>query len=584
MTCRDRILSEDFQDFLTYYILPEGTLEEEVSGGAFCSVPVSGRLWSVYFNRRSLPPLSFSGYQYRYVTELYGLAEEFVWGAQGQRFDPQPLNAGGITQLQGEPLFLTGRNVVIGFADTGIDYRSPVFRRQDGSSRILAIWDQTDQTGTPPEGFYYGSEYTREQIDDALSLENPLEAVPVTDENGHGTRMASAAAGSAINDGIDFLGAAPDADIVVVKLKQAKRYLLDFYLIPEGVPAYESNDIVLAVKYLNSFAVPFVRPVCICLGIGRSFGDHRSNSALSRYLSEVSSDINRVAVVSGGNEGNTAHHYAGTVLERESEEIEVRVGEGTRGFLMEIWGNLPSYFSVMVRSPGGEEIPVLNSRLEREVEYSFIYGRSRIRIDYQLNDPATGSEVAVIRLEEPAAGIWTFRLVQESSGYGAFQMWLPIRQFVEGSVEFLRPDPDSTLTSPSYAQDVLGVSAYNSRNNSFYVNSGRGFALDGRIKPELAAPGVDLSVASGTLRGSAVVASASGTSLAAAIAAGGCAQLLQWCVPDGNYPDINGTGLISFLVRGAARDAAQSYPNRTFGFGRLDMAGVFDWIAGIGRG
>ena len=584
MTCRDRILSEDFQDFLTYYILPEGTLEEEVSGGAFCSVPVSGRLWSVYFNRRDLPPLSFSGYQYRYVTELYGLAEEFVWGAQGQRFDPQPLNASGITQLQEEPLSLTGRNVVIGFADTGIDYRSPVFRRQDGSSRILAIWDQTDQTGTPPEGFYYGSEYTREQINEALSLENPLEAVPVTDENGHGTRMASAAAGSAINEGIDFLGAAPDADIVVVKLKQAKQYMLDFYLIPEGVPAYESNDIVLAVKYLNSFAVPFVRPVCICLGIGRSFGDHRSNSALSRYLSEVSSDINRVAVVSGGNEGNTAHHYAGTVLERESEEIEVRVGEGTRGFLMEIWGNLPSYFSVMVRSPGGEEIPVLNSRLEREVEYSFIYGRSRIRIDYQLNDPATGSEVAVIRLEEPAAGIWTFRLVQEASGYGAFQMWLPIRQFVEGSVEFLRPDPDSTLTSPSYAQDVLGVSAYNSRNNSFYVNSGRGFALDGRIKPELAAPGVDLSVASGTLRGSAVVASASGTSLAAAIAAGGCAQLLQWCVPDGNYPDINGTGLISFLVRGAARDAAQSYPNRTYGFGRLDMAGVFDWIAGIGRG
>ena len=581
MTCRDMILSEEYQDFLTYYILPEGTLEEEVSGDAFCFVPVSGRLWSVYFNRQNLPPLSFSGYQYRYVTELYGLAVEFVWGTKGQRFDPQPLNASGITELQGEPLFLTGRNVVIGFADTGIDYRSPVFRRQDGSSRILAIWDQTDQSGTPPEGFYYGSEYTREQIDAALSLENPLEAIPVTDENGHGTRMASVAAGSAVNGGLDFLGAAPDADIVVVKLKQAKRYLLDFYLVPEGVPAYESNDIVLAVKYLNSFAIPFIRPVCICLGIGRNFGDHRSNSALSRYLSEVGSDVNRVVVVSGGNEGNAAHHYAGTVTERESEEIEVRVGEGTRGFLMEIWGNLPSYFSVMVRSPGGEEIPVISSRLEQEVEYSFIYGRSRIH--YQLNDLATGSEVAVIRLEEPAAGVWTFRLVQESAGYGAFHMWLPIRQFVEGTVEFLRPSPDTTLTSPSYAEDVLAVSAYNSRNNSFYINSGRGFAMDGRIKPELAAPGVELSAAAGMLRGGAVVSTASGTSLAAAITAGGCAQLLQWCVPDQNYPDINGTGLISFLVRGAARDASQSYPNRLFGFGRLDMAGVFDWIAGIGR-
>ena len=584
MTCRDMILSEEFQDFLTYYILPEGTLEEEVSSDAFCLVPVSGRLWSVYFNRQNLPPLSFSRYQYRYVTELYGLADEFVWSAQGQSFDPQPLNASGITELQRAPLFLTGRNVVIGFADTGIDYRNPVFRRQDGSSRILAIWDQTDQTGTAPEGFYYGSEYTREQINEALSLENPLEAVPVTDDNGHGTRMASAAAGSAVNDGLDFLGAAPEADIVVVKLKQAKQYLLDFYLIPEGVPAYESNDIVLAVKYLNSFAVPFDRPVCICLGIGRSFGDHMANSALSRYLSEVSSDINRVVVVSGGNEGNTAHHYAGTVTERESEEIELRVGEGTRGFLMEIWGNLPSYFAVKVRSPGGEEIPVISSRLEQEVEYSFVYGRSRIRIDYRLNDLATGSEVAVVRLEEPAAGVWTFQLVQESAGYGAFHMWLPIRQFVDGSVEFLRPNPDSTLTAPAYAEDVLGVSAYNSRNNSFYVNSGRGFALDGRIKPELAAPGVDLSVASGMLRGSTVVASASGTSLAAAVMSGACAQFLQWCVQDGNYPDINGTSLINFFVRGAARDASQSYPNRTFGFGKLDVAGVFDWIAGIVRG
>ena len=291
-----------------------------------------------------------------------------------------------------------------------------------------------------------------------------------------------------------------------------------------------------------------------------------------------------MVVVSGGNEGNSAHHYAGTIIDRESEDIELRVGEGTKGFLMEIWGNLPSYFAVMVRSPGGEEIPVISSRLEREVEYSFVYGRTRIRIDYQLNDLAAGGEVAVLRLEEPAAGVWTFRLVQEAEGYGAFHMWLPLRQFVEGTVEFLRPSPDTTLTSPSYAQDVLAVSAYNSRNNSFYVNSGRGFALDGRIKPELTAPGVDISVAAGRLQGSALIGTASGTSLAAAITAGACAQLFQWCVPDQNYPDINGTGLINFLVRGAARDASQSYPNRTFGFGRLDVAGVFDWLAGIMRG
>lgn len=585
MTCKEKVLSEGFQDLLTYYLLPEGERQDGQNGEISCSIPVTDRLRSVYYDRRLLPPLSFADFKYRYVTELYGLMDDFVPEAADRRFQPQPLVKSGITAVMRPPLGLTGRNVTVGFVDTGIDYRNPVFRKKDGTTRILAIWDQTDQSGPPPQGLIYGTEYTREQINRALASENPLELVPVTDEIGHGTRMASAAVGSALNEGLDFLGAAPDADIVVVKMKQAKQYLRDYYMLPDGVPAYEANDIVLGVKYLDSFAVPLARPMVICLGVGRSFGDHVENSALSQYLSFVSTDVSRLVVVPGGNEGNSAHHYAGTLSANGRDEAELRVAEGTRGFLMEIWGQLPGLFSITIRSPGGEVIPPVSSRLDQSLEYTFVYDKTRIRIEYQPADPVTGSQVAVLRFEGPSPGIWTLTVQQEGGEEGDFHMWLPIRQFVEGSAAFLRPTPETTLTSPSYASAVLTVTAYDSRNDSFYINSGQGFGVNGRIKPELCAPGVNVSVAVGMLRGRTLVGTDTGTSMAAAITAGACAQLFQWAVEGERMRDINGVGIKNYLVRGAAKDAAYQYPSRQWGFGRLDMEGTFDWIAGIlGRG
>lgn len=382
MTCKEKILSEDYMDLINYFILPEGSVQG--NDDVFCYIPINERFLSIYYSRAVLPPLEVSSYFYRYIPRLYGLMDLFVPEALDRNFDPQPLIRSGISFVQKEPLNLTGRNVVLGFADTGIDYRNPVFRREDGSTRILAIWDQSVQTGTPPDGLIYGSEYTREQINEALQLDNPLELVPVTDDIGHGTAMASAAAGSALNGGIDFLGAAPDADIVVVKLKQAKQFLRDYYMTPPGVPAYGTNDIMLAVKYLSSFCIPFHRPAVICLGVGSSFGDHTGNSALSQYISTVGTQINQVVVVAGGNEGNSAHHFSGHIDGTGSVNVEIRVSEGTKGFLLEAWGSVPDFFSISVRSPGGEVIPPVSGRLGQSLEYTFVYEKTRIRLDYQL--------------------------------------------------------------------------------------------------------------------------------------------------------------------------------------------------------
>ena len=580
MTCKEKILSEDYMDLINYFILPEGIVQG--NDDVFCYIPINERFLSIYYSRAVLPPLEVSSYFYRYIPRLYGLMDLFVPEALDRNFDPQPLIRSGISFVQKEPLNLTGRNVVLGFADTGIDYRNPVFRREDGSTRILAIWDQSVQTGTPPDGLIYGSEYTREQINEALQLDNPLELVPVTDDIGHGTAMASAAAGSALNGGIDFLGAAPDADIVVVKLKQAKQFLRDYYMTPPGVPAYGTNDIMLAVKYLSSFCIPFQRPAVICLGVGSSFGDHTGNSALSQYISTVGTQINQVVVVAGGNEGNSAHHFSGHIDGTGSVNVEIRVSEGTRGFLLETWGSVPDFFSISVRSPGGEVIPPVSGRLGQSLEYTFVYEKTRIRLDYQPVEAETGKEVAVLRFENPTQGIWTVIVIREGgNGSGNFNMWLPIRQFINGTAEFLQPNPETTLTSPSFAQPPMAVTAYNSRNNSFYYNSGQGFGADGEIKPDLSAPGVDISVATGTIQGRTVVGTGTGTSLAAALTAGAAAQFMQWAVVEYNSPYAGGVSTRNYFLRGAARDAAYTYPSRQWGMGRLDMEGVFNWIAGI---
>ena len=565
MDCRDMIVSEDYMGILLDY-LPG---EQERSGDWYCYKQIDGALGVYYMEIARAMPLSPANYLYRYIPQLYGLGG---FPAMGSReFDAGPLEVSGILAQQQPPLELTGRSVVMAFLDTGISYENPVFRFSDGSSRILAIWDQTDQSGTAPEGIGYGSEYTRKKINEALFSEDPFSVVPERDENGHGTAMASVAAGSRLQEGTAFTGAAPDADIVVVKLRPAKRYLREFYQVAEEVPAYSADDIMFAVKYVQQFAVPLYRPLVICLGTGTSLGSHTGGSLLSEYLQSIAARISHAVVIGGGNEGNTAGHFRAALKEEETK-AEIRVGENVRGFTAELWGTLPAVFRISVRSPGGELIPETDFRLGASVDYTFVYEKTRVRIDYMTNETNTGNELILLRFTLPSPGVWTVsvRGLRSLSG-SIFDLWLLPKQFLDGEVSFLAPDPDVTLTMPSYAEDAVTVTSYNSGNGSFFYRSGRGFSRMGKIKPDLAAPGVGVSTVNGPY---------SGGSMAAALTAGAVAQMFQWCVYENNYRRISGRGIRSFLSRGAQRQEQGEYPSRLWGYGRLDMRRTFDEIAG----
>ena len=573
MDCKERILSNDYADGVVDFPI-ERVIGE---GDDACYIKLDDRFYTAYQNRTLTMDFPGSTFRYQYTPKVYGLMETPIPGmGRSAIFDPSALVESGIRQLQGQPLNLTGAGTIVGIIDTGIEYTNAAFRNANGESRILAIWDQTIQDGTPPEGLYFGTEYTREDINRALVSENPQEAVRTNDPLRHGTVMAGIAAGSVVNGGSTYIGAAPEADIVIVKLKESKSYLREYFFVPEGVPAYEESDIMLGVSYVNRMAREFSRPVIICLGIGTNMGDHAGNSILGRYLNSVAELRSRVVVVCGGNEGSAGHHFTWTFPPGEDaveyRDVEVRVGEGEAGFMLEFWGNAADVFNISVRTPGGEMVPPIRLGVEQGNTYEFVFERTILTVQSVLVEPGSGEQFILFRLSEPTPGIWTFRVTTVGEVYnGTFHMWLPITQFLRSNTYFLEASPDTTITEPGMAENVITVSNYNYVNDSFYLESGRGFSRVGNIRPDLAAPGVNVPTLYGNRTGS---------SLSAAITAGGAAQFMQWAVVEGNSPLAETEEVKKFFIKGAKRMPGLDYPNREWGYGTLNVLGAFERIRG----
>lgn len=485
--------------------------------------------------------------------------------------DMEALAQAGIAQVQNLPgLELTGEGVMVAFVDTGIHYEDPVFRNLDGSSRIFRIWDQTVQEGTPPEGLLYGSEYTREMINEALRLDNPQDLVPSTDQNGHGTFVASVACGGG-NPENRFLGAAPEADIVMVKLKEAKQYLRDYYFIAEGQPCFQENDVMAALYYLRQIVRQQQRPMVICMALGSSFGGHSGATPLAAYM-EVMANIPMISFTVGtGNEADKRHHYLGEVRDESGEEFEVNVSAGTDGFVMELWTEIPNIFSVSIISPTGDRSGRMPVR-ERTGTYDFVFEQTRVTVNYHILAQRTNAEVIFLKFERPLAGIWRVRAEPVQLENGRFHVWLLQQEFLRGDVHFLRPSPDYTIMEPGNIYSAAVSAFYNGADNSIAVSSGRGYTRLNAIKPDFAAPGV--GVTGVNLRGQFVARS--GSSISAAITAGAEALLAEWLSRQGVFLD--SVQFKNLLILGAVRRRDRMYPNREWGNGELNLYQTFEAI------
>ncbi|QHQ59815.1 S8 family serine peptidase [Anaerocolumna sedimenticola] len=458
--CGDRIISEDYADLLIEY----RRFPQELSNiPDSCSNVINESHAVVYAPIDRLPNDIIQAIGYFVLPTLFGLA------------DTGSLEASGITRLLNIPSFgLSGQGVLVGFIDTGIDYTHPAFINADGTTRILSIWDQSIQTGPSPNTYYYGTEYTREQINLALANEDPISIVPSVDEIGHGTSLAGITAGNPSPEN-NFSGIVPSADIVVVKLKQAKRFLRNFFMVKEDAISFQENDIMFGVRYLIDIARELNRPIAICIGLETNQGSHDGRGALSSYLSLLGDQAGIAIAVAVGNEGNTGHHFRG-VIERggqQSEVLELRVGADNEGFTMEFWGDSPGTFSLDILSPTGEYIPRIPARIGETRVVRFIFEETVINIDYLLLEQQTGDQLILLRFVNPTEGIWRFRVYSSGDLTSTFNVWLPIQNFMTSEAVFIQPDPDYTVTSPGNAIIPIVVTAYDYRNNSLYLNASR---------------------------------------------------------------------------------------------------------------
>jgi subtilisin family serine protease len=561
LDCREYVLNEEYADF----IVESGPVFEGFMAiPNTCYTPINNTYSVVYVPIKNLPINLIQLYGYHIYPKCFGLLDT---GSQ---------EVSGVAKIRNIPtLDFRGQGILIGIIDTGIDYIHSAFRHADGTTKIFSIWDQTIQTGPSPEGFLYGTEYTQEQINMALQHTDPLSIVPSVDDDGHGTFLAGIAVGSP-NEANNFSGVVPNSEIVVIKMKQAKHFIREFFFIPPNAKCYQETDIMLAINYLISISKRLQRPLSICIGFGTSQGSHDERGTLSSYLSSIA-DVAGVSVsIAGGNEGNSRHHFENTIFSEDNfTTVELKVGSNEGGFSMELWGEAPSTYSIDILSPTGEYIPRIPARIGETRKIRFIFEKTTIYIDYQFLEVQTGDQLILIRFNSPTEGIWKFRVYSSVNLNSHFHIWLPMSNFINGETYFMQPSPETTLTSPGNTSIPIVLTAYDYTNQSLYINASRGFTRTNNVSPDLTAPGVNLigpapnnSYRTGT-----------GTSIAAAYTAGIAAILLEWSFVRNNIL-LDSLMVKNYLIRGARRDPNISYPNNEWGYGIIDIYGTFNSLRG----
>lgn len=520
----------------------------------------------VHVLRTDMDPCSLGGQPYNSFPALFTLESTIS------------IEKSGIGTVQRNPfLNLYGRGVMVGVIDTGIDYLHEAFRNNDGTTRIQSIWDQTIQTGTPPEGFTFGSEYNRDTINQALLSEDPRSIVPSVDSNGHGTAIASIIAGKP-NQDETFTGVVPESDLVIVKLKEAKQNLKELFFVRPDAYCFQESDILLGTRYLQAVAQRIGRPIIICIALGSSQGGHDGRGVLSSYLTYLVQLPGIGVTVSAGNEGNKRRHYFNsTTTPPLYHDFELRIGENEPYLWMEIWPYAPERISIDVSSPNRESTQRVFPTISECRRFDFIFTQSVVWVNNIVLEEETGDQLILIRFQNPASGVWYFRAQSVGNEPFSFHCWLPSGDLISNDTFFLNPNPDTTITSPGNGVNQLTVTAYNQLTDSILAESSRGYARNGLVEPDIAAPGFELPCAvPGNLYGTAT-----GTGAASAHAAGIVAMVMEWAVPRGNYPSMTGNDINRLIIRGARRTTTETYPNNVWGYGQIDINNLFQGLTNI---
>lgn len=455
-----------------------------------------------------------------------------------------------INEVQDVHFSLFGQGVLIAVIDSGIDYTLQNFRKADGTTRIRSLWDQSLNTkeGSPPKGYEYGREYTKEEIDRALKAEEKegFEAVPSVDRSGHGTAVAGIAA-----------GVAKESELLVVKLGSPS---------PEGFP--RTTELMTGIDFVIRKALEYQMPVVVNISFGNTYGPHNGTSLLERFIDDISNIWKSSICIGAGNEAASAGHTFGTLLEDQEEVVELAVQRNQPSLNIQIWKAYTDVADIALISPSGIRIGPIQEVLGPQ---RFTAGETEILLYYGEPSPySTAQEIFIDFL--PAEdyvdpGVWKIVLSPRKIVSGEYEMWLPSEEALNQGTGFLFPQEGRTITIPATAGRAVSVGAYNARTLVYADFSGRGYVREGiAVKPDLAAPGVNISAPAA----GGGMAEFTGTSFAVPFVAGGAALLMEWGIVRGNDPYLYGEKIKAYLRRGAKPlPGFTNYPNPQVGYGAL---------------
>ncbi len=465
-----------------------------------------------------------------------------------------------IPPVQRPPYSLTGQGILVGIVDSGIDIFHPDFRKEDGTTRIVGLWDQTltPEEGSgqaPPEGYQRGVYFSEEDINTILQNESRS---PTQDRSGHGTHVAGIAAGNGRASRGENRGVAYEADILVVKLGSPTA---------EGFP--QTAQLMQGIDFCVRMSIRRNEPLALNLSYGNNYGSHTGTSLIETYLDTVANMGRTTICVGSGNEGNLARHAAVELMMGMNSLIEFVVAPGEYNLAIQIWKQYTDSFQIRLTSPSGDEI-ILGEDLQGMYRY-VIDGTELL---WYFGDPAPYSIVQEIYFEllpegvssNIRSGVWKIVFIPKMVVDGQIDLWMPSGSSINRETGFLISDADRTLTIPSTASRPITVGAYNGDTDSYAPFSGRGYVCCGWVKPDLVAPGVDILSCS---PGGGYV-SRTGTSMACPFVTGSAALLMQYGIVEGRDPYLFGQKVKAFLIRGARQlQAFEEYPNDSVGWGAL---------------
>ncbi len=379
---------------------------------------------------------------------------------------------------------VTGRGVIVGVIDSGIDWRHGDFRKPDGATRIKALWDMSDDAGSGPGGV--GRGYTEAQINAALQGGGQVNE---KDLDGHGTHVAGTAAGNGLGTGGSyapgtFAGIAPEADLVIVKATRSK----------DAGSSFARDDQIAAIRFIADQAAALNQPFVINMSLGGHGGFHDGSEGNEAAIDQMlSSGAGRQIVIAAGNEGQDALH-AGGVIEQGDEVIVPFKQTANKGVLGVAYSGADSITARIIKPNGAIVGPVALGASARDED---------VEIENSNSETGNGARQIVAEFKNGIEGAWRLALGAQRIANGRVDVWAISGTALDQAVL----DGYSHVGIPATAKKGIAVANFVTKTQYTDINgviqnkthqgpagqaaasSSAGPTRDNRLKPEIAAPG-----------------------------------------------------------------------------------------------